>query len=189
MKNLLATLVLALATTVAFGGQAVVNGTVVADTGTEADPYELGSLVADSNTTMGVRLRGAYGTSFLEHATFTVEESVVLSGIANVITLTMFSANWIDIDNFQISLYDQAHGTGSIVMGQFSGDNVSFDLGPLAAGQYQLDFSGVISGTRGMGAYAVALHAAPIPEPSTYALLLAGLGVVAFVSRRRREMV
>jgi hypothetical protein len=29
-------------------------------------------------------------------------------------------------------------------------------------------------------------HAQPVPEPETYALLLAGLGVVGFVARRRR---
>jgi len=29
-------------------------------------------------------------------------------------------------------------------------------------------------------------HVSPIPEPSTYILMLAGLGAVAFVARRRR---
>jgi hypothetical protein len=29
-------------------------------------------------------------------------------------------------------------------------------------------------------------HVSPIPEPSTYILMLAGLGAVAFVTRRRR---
>jgi hypothetical protein len=31
--------------------------------------------------------------------------------------------------------------------------------------------------------------AAPVPEPETYALLLAGLGVVGFVARRRRQYI
>jgi hypothetical protein len=30
-------------------------------------------------------------------------------------------------------------------------------------------------------------HVSPIPEPSTYILMLAGLGAVAFVARRRRS--
>jgi hypothetical protein len=30
------------------------------------------------------------------------------------------------------------------------------------------------------------LHAAPIPEPETYAMLLAGLGLIGAVARRRR---
>lgn len=43
-----------------------------------------------------------------------------------------------------------------------------------------------------VGAYGVAFHGvvalntAPIPEPETYALMLAGLGLVAFVARRRQ---
>jgi hypothetical protein len=34
--------------------------------------------------------------------------------------------------------------------------------------------------------WATAFQVTPIPEPSTYALLLAGLGLVGFVARRRR---
>jgi hypothetical protein len=34
--------------------------------------------------------------------------------------------------------------------------------------------------------FVVGLNTAPIPEPQTYALLLAGLGVVGFVARRRQ---
>jgi hypothetical protein len=30
------------------------------------------------------------------------------------------------------------------------------------------------------------LHAAPIPEPETYAMLLAGLGLIGAIARRRR---
>jgi len=30
------------------------------------------------------------------------------------------------------------------------------------------------------------MNLTPIPEPSTYALMLAGLGVVGFVARRRK---
>jgi len=34
--------------------------------------------------------------------------------------------------------------------------------------------------------YIVGINVAPVPEPQTYALLLAGLGVVGFVARRRQ---
>jgi hypothetical protein len=37
------------------------------------------------------------------------------------------------------------------------------------------------------GAFAIGLPVAAIPEPSTYALMLAGLGLVGFVAHRRRK--
>ena len=57
--------------------------------------------------------------------------------------------------------------------------------GTLAPGAYNLR----ISGTAGTGgaSYGGNLVLTPIPEPETYALLLAGLGVVGFVAARRRN--
>ena len=37
-----------------------------------------------------------------------------------------------------------------------------------------------------VGRYAMAV--APIPEPETYAMLLAGLGLVGFIARRRKQI-
>ncbi|WP_293501922.1 FxDxF family PEP-CTERM protein [Roseateles sp.] len=57
----------------------------------------------------------------------------------------------------------------------------------LAAGNYYYAVFGLASGA---AAYSInsAAAAAPVPEPETYALLGAGLGVIGFVvSRRRRE--
>jgi len=42
--------------------------------------------------------------------------------------------------------------------------------------------------SQGFDLDAVAITAAPIPEPSTYALMLAGLGVVGWFARRRRAL-
>ncbi len=41
-------------------------------------------------------------------------------------------------------------------------------------------------GDEGWGVNSVKFVTAPVPEPQTYALMLAGLGVVSFVARRRR---
>ena len=58
--------------------------------------------------------------------------------------------------------------------------------GVLAAGSYNL----TVSGNAGAGAsYGGNVVLTPIPEPETYALMLAGLGVVGFVAARRRNRV
>ena len=63
--------------------------------------------------------------------------------------------------------------------------NNSFQLG---AGSYWLDITGNTNGLIG-GAYSVALNAipAPVPEPETYAMLVAGLGLMGTIARRRSK--
>jgi len=53
----------------------------------------------------------------------------------------------------------------------------------LAAGHYVLEVRGNITGASG-GAYVGAMNLSPVPEPQSYAMLLAGLGAVAFVIGR-----
>lgn len=57
----------------------------------------------------------------------------------------------------------------------------------LAAGSYYYAVFGVALGA---SAYSInsAAAATPVPEPETYAMLLAGLGVVGFLARRRQSV-
>lgn len=62
--------------------------------------------------------------------------------------------------------------------------NMSFATFSNSSSQVKV-FSGGFNITQGGGSVN---FAAPIPEPETYALMLAGLGAVAFVARRRRRI-
>jgi PEP-CTERM motif len=187
MKKWIAALALAAMSVAAQAGVAIVNGSLVAETGTVADPYELGSLVVGSNSTLAVGLFGDAGTDFEEHANFNVAEDLSLYGSANTYTLTILGVNVVGIDDFVVELWNGTHPLGSTFYAEFDGTNTTVFLGTLLTGAYHLDMYGTLGAN--IGQYSVSLQAMPVPEPSTYALLLAGLGAVGFVARRRRAMV
>lgn len=81
----------------------------------------------------------------------------------------------------------------------FNGDDVGLDaaavigsdpallsLGPTAAGSYYLTFSGITTGAVG-GLYEGTISVTAVPEPESYAMLLAGLGVMGAIAVRRNK--
>jgi hypothetical protein len=58
---------------------------------------------------------------------------------------------------------------------------------PLVAGDYSIVISGVNSPLQASYGANLSVVAAPIPEPETYVLMLAGLGVMGFVMSRRQR--
>ena len=56
---------------------------------------------------------------------------------------------------------------------------------PLLAGNFTLQVRGTVTGLGG-GSYAGTLNLTPVPEAETYAMFLAGLGLMGFMSRRRK---
>lgn len=61
-----------------------------------------------------------------------------------------------------------------------------FSFSGLSAGSYALSFLGFSTAGAGYGGV-ISTVTAPVPEPETYALMLAGLGMVGFMASRRRN--
>lgn len=57
-------------------------------------------------------------------------------------------------------------------------------FGQLGSGDYTVHITGIVQ--KNNTVYGGTVSASPAPEPETYAMLLAGLGVVGFLARRRR---
>lgn len=56
--------------------------------------------------------------------------------------------------------------------------------GPLSAGTYAFTVNGLSKG----GAYTGRIDVSAVPEPASFALVLAGLGVASILARRRKSM-
>jgi hypothetical protein len=137
----------------------------------------------------------ASGTTFFDDYIFTIPD-----GSANSVTSSINLGSLLGIDSLQARLYSgNAHYTGAVAPGTLleawgtvvnyspgvSATTVVLDPLLLMAGTYTLQIRGTVTGLAG-GSYAGVLNVTPpIPELETYALLLAGLGMVGAVARRK----
>ncbi len=137
--------------------------------------YDLGELNA---TNYSADFSNKVYGGFTDTYAFTlVQDSVVGASVTNV---SLYGIN--DITDFAATLDSQAlkykvTDEGVVVV------DLLYGTAPAGAGSHNLTVSGVAPTT---GATYGGNITAAVPEAETYAMLLAGLGVVGFVGRRRR---
>lgn len=118
--------------------------------------------------------------------------SFTLNGVSNITGAVGFAPYVLIAPGFQIllpkvsfnsvSVYDAAQALTT--MASWSGNNFTF--ASLSAGTYSLRTAGSLVGTNYIGAqFSVTL----VPEPETFAMLLAGLGLVGALARRRNKTI
>lgn len=113
---------------------------------------------------------------------------VIVTGLSNVtgsfdylvsaVGASGFAYTGTPITGLTASLY-----LGNALKGSSTGLNFSFDN--LESGTYTLKASGTVAS--GFNILITSYTVTPVPEPETYAMLLAGLGVMGAIARRRSK--
>ena len=147
--------------------------------GAAAATYDIGTL-SGAYMNPGV---GVAAGPVSEIYSFDMASTVPLASSAVSLTLSLDAVTYWDIANFSVQLFNSSDvllGTATL-----QGGNYVLNSSPLAAANdYYFKITGTATGTNG-GNYTFAL--APVPEPASYAMLLAGLGIMGAVARRRQS--
>ncbi len=123
------------------------------------------------------------GNEFTDMYTFTTSMVGTLTG--DVYSIGGNDKNGLAINDF--SLFDTSGKLlGATQLSSGNVDNWNFSYANLAAGSYYVQVKGSVLGN-GSGKYNADLALAPVPEPETYAMMLGGLGLLAFTARRRKQ--
>ncbi|MET0378409.1 MAG: FxDxF family PEP-CTERM protein [Spongiibacteraceae bacterium] len=142
--------------------------------------YNLGE-VSDGFSYTNVAYHLPSSTAFSDLFTFSVPTSYTADISSFVQDLTIFGI-FFDVKNLKLELDGVAADAGST--------KTSKSFTDLAGGDYAFEVTGKSKGLLG-GAYKFNMTAnlSPIPEPATYAMLLAGLGLVGVMARRRSSLL
>lgn len=93
---------------------------------------------------------------------------------------------WYNIDDMLIELYKGSAGAGTwVATGGGNPGSTLQDVLVVANDDYYFQVTGTVTDAPN-GYYSFLAIAAPVPEPETYAMWLAGLAVIGFVAARRR---
>jgi hypothetical protein len=133
------------------------------------------TFLSGSDSTNIVVAKGSFADTFNFNVS-AMSDVGVSAGVLNFFKFKITDAT------FSYTLFNSSN----VALG--SGTNVdnAFSLASLNIGSYRLAVTGNATGALG-GQYNGALTVTPVPEPETVAMLLAGLGLMGSIARRRNK--
>lgn len=153
------------------------------------------TVLADNSTSLSPDAAGTHGVYFVDDiAKQTLTQSVTLtsSGMYSMGFSTYAPAN--GLNNSHNASFSAAIGSNTLFstnISSLTGRTWQAQSGAvaLAAGTYNISFTFTPTGypAKDIVIDRVYLLAAPVPEPETYAMLLAGLGLMGVVRRRKNK--
>jgi len=150
------------------------------------------SVVVDLGTISGSYINTftkTAGETFIDHINFSITGPANIDSAANHLDLSFTIPGLGNVALYNITdMFYDITGPSGFSTGPFSANNTTTTTLLNVAGDYHVNLFGKATGTQG-GIYAVALNVTAVPEPETYALMLAGLGLVGFAARRRKSAV
>jgi hypothetical protein len=189
MKTLSSKIVLSLGLALAS-----LSGHAAVGTATTPNVTNLGNVVSPSSFTYSNTFSGITTQKFYDDYTFSLSPASSFSSITASIELgSFFGINNISVRLFQgggpfaagvtpiVQVWSTPFNAAPGVTGSVSVTNVA----ALASNTYTLEVRGDVVGSLG-GSYTGSVNVVPVPEPETYALLLAGLGLMGTIAKRRK---
>jgi len=190
-KSLIAGIVLATAT---LGSSAVMAQTTTpVMVGNTPQVLDLTTGSGFFGDTFGVNNNGAM---FSDRFTFSVNSTTGMDFDAIISSISHTADTGLDVTG--LSLYRAAggdgSGTGTLVTSGTSLQSGNIDVWTLSTdnltmGNYYVLVSGniVSDASASFGGAVMMSPTAPVPEPETYGMMIAGLGVLGFLARRRKQ--
>ena len=117
----------------------------------------------------------------------TVASTIVANNLGNGVVFNIVGGNysvWSAGGNGLVGGGDDSMLSPSFALSGVTGSTTNTVL--LSPGKYFYEVKGTATGFAG-GLYLLTSTTVPVPEPETYAMLLAGLGALGFLARRRRS--
>jgi hypothetical protein len=148
----------------------------------------LSTYATDNAVTRSTKGIGTTGTQYWDFVTFTVSNDLVNNGSTVDLSFGLY-----DISTMLVVIRQDAgpydYNLNKIVGQEWISANNSTMSLALEAGQYTVFVSGWTNGANLSSGYTIGFSPTAVPEPETYAMMLAGLGIVGMVARRRKMKV